>query len=386
MWTTVSDPARAKTGWAPLAGRRWCVRESAWPSPAALPADGLGYADHGEEEYSDVSDEESRQVKKRRQAEAAEADARAKKKRGGGYVEQATKITSLFLKPPTVLGPGSTADTKETPAAPAPSDDFLEGLLGDLDKPDPVPAAAPVGTARLLAPRAAAVGVASRGAYRGPRRALFEEMPPAQVEAEAGEFDHDGRPSSPLSDSERASGAAGAAEDAAGGKGEGVSAPLDPAAYRVGADRSKWKVTPKERVRQLAAPQSAGPLGESLDPADLVASLGDLDAVGVAESAEPGPAAASRPDAGDLPLNPDGTLHMFWLDAYEDPVHMSGVLYLFGKVCLSVPLSLPLPLSLSNQLCACPCAGSGEAKHVRVVLRGSHRAGAARVHPSACRG
>jgi hypothetical protein len=69
-------------------------------------ADGLGYADDGEEDYSDVSDDETRAINKRIRAEEEAADVRQKKKRAG-FVEQSTKITSLFLKPAAVLGPAA---------------------------------------------------------------------------------------------------------------------------------------------------------------------------------------------------------------------------------------------------------------------------------------
>jgi hypothetical protein len=98
------------------------------------------------------------------------------------------------------------------------------------------------------------------------------------------------------------------------------------------ADRSKWKVTPKERVQQMLNPVATGGAGSDapgslFDPLDLVASLGDLGAM-PADSAE----ATVSKELGSLPLTPEGSLLMFWLDAYEDPVNMPGVLYLFGKV------------------------------------------------------
>ena len=45
------------------------------------------------------------------------------------------------------------------------------------------------------------------------------------------------------------------------------------------------------------------------------------------------PAAAGLSSAAGMPpLDEDGTLHMFWLDAYEDAVNAPGSVFLFGKV------------------------------------------------------
>ena len=316
-------------------------------------ADGLGYADDGEEEFSDASDDETRNARKRARAE--DNDTRHKKKGSGAAFAQSTKITSLFLKPSaTVLAP-PTADSKASSAtdggtapapAPAASDDFLEGLLGELDKPT-----ASVAPVRTIPARI--------GHVSGPRRALFEHSAPLSFNEVADvhgagsshEFEYGGGGYEYDGDAAMA-GASASGAAAASGSGADAS-PSAPVEIGAGAERSKWRVTPKERVQMLTRPAAAaGSGGDVFSPEDLVMSLGNLDSGGL----EPVGEAVNPKELGSLPLTPEGTLLMFWLDAYEDPVLMPGTLYLFGKVCWRGLLCAIAHVSCVTTWCLVLCA------------------------------
>jgi hypothetical protein len=317
-------------------------------------ADGIGYADDGEEErsdgeYDDVEDDAMETGKRGRKPNA---NTGARKKLNSALFNQTTKLT--FARPVTI-GPvkadAAAASAAAPPACAAATDFDLESLLGELDAA-PNPADRRAGASAAATGRTGGAGV-GLGLGLGVGRALRRPAEAVRAAAKRTLFDADAAPAAAAHDDDYDVGGAGyddddhmrggdARDDAGGdagggGSSGGAAAGAGDGAAERGVDpaaRGRWKVQAKAPAPSVVMAVTSEPAPVSLlaAPTELL-ELGDLDAVGSADAAASTSLPVMASGSTTLPVTPEGSLMMFWIDAYEDPVNMPGTLYLFGKVC-----------------------------------------------------
>lgn len=94
----------------------------------------------------------------------------------------------------------------------------------------------------------------------------------------------------------------------------------------------------RRKLQQQAAQQAAPAASSSSNkPGDALAMDSSQGWWRDREAMAASPAAAPADLPKDLPVGSDGSLMVFWLDAYEDAKHSSGTVFLFGKVLVREP-------------------------------------------------
>ena len=120
-------------------------------------------------------------------------------------------------------------------------------------------------------------------------------------------------------------------------------ATLDPILERVreqdlatgGLDRGRQRVLPALDAAPRAVPFAKEEVGGGGLDWFQVVDEGAVDS-SASQSASSQSVAPVGSSAGSLPpLASDGSLHMYWLDAYEDNINAPGSVYVFGKVAVA---------------------------------------------------
>ena len=308
--------------------------------------DGNGYVDFGQDDWDDeaYSGDEEPLSKRAKGAEGAE------RKRGvfnnlAPKKKKATeRVSSMFLGAGRdVIGPSKAGGAGAAKAGDASGDALLDSLLGDIEH-DPMGITAP-----RPAKRTAAASAISAARPAMPHYKPNSMRPQARSSSGGGEsssmpsMHHDEYRRAPprlsaadlLGDLEEGGGAAATAAATADEQ------PMEdvPAADEGAAAASSF--TPMEdasaECEQAAEASRAVPwarkeaVSTGLDWFSVVE-----DEAGASSSQEAAaPSAGSAVASGDEKLPPlaeDGSVHMFWLDAYEDQLNAPGTVYLFGKV------------------------------------------------------
>ncbi|PRW60975.1 DNA polymerase alpha catalytic subunit [Chlorella sorokiniana] len=341
--------------------------------------DGLGYADVGEEIDWGVAEEEQGA------AEGEGSGGKGKGKKGAAGAKRKAAAEPVPGARARMQKMFQTAQAKakpaKTPVDDASADALLDDILGNLDggaagssKPAPRPAPPARKPAAAAAARPAAgtpksVSFAARSAAKAPMAhrlssgaavtppaALAAAKPEAEAEAEAADDDVDmyddpamggldDDSSEPMQADEPAAAPQQPQQPAA------VAAAAQQEAERPQAPQQQQQVQQETPGGEAAAKQPAGAAGKTpwrtpapvFNEAKTPATSGPASGwqlmyqeEGEAEEGEQGAEAAAEAapewkDDGSLPLDGDGQLPFYLLDAHEE-LAQPGVVYLFGKV------------------------------------------------------
>ena len=312
------------------------------PSPPRT--DGNGYVDFGQDDFDDAEysgDEEPLNKRAKGAEEGAERKRGVFNNLAARKKKTATeRVSSMFLGAGRdVIGPSKAlGGAKKTDAN---DDALLEGLIGEIEH-DPMG----IGIKRPAAKRTAAASAVSAARPAMPQYKPNSMLPlgrPA-APAESGASTHDDYRRAPPRLS-----AADLCEDFVGdGGGPGASA-ADAAVKMEDVAAAEDFGAPAEDFGAPAADE-ADDMGDGIKRVvpwarKEAASTGlDWFAVVEDESGASSQEVASQPSAGSAvagadgqmpPTEEDGSIRMYWIDAYEDQLNAPGTVYLFGKVKLA---------------------------------------------------